>query len=61
MTEFISDVIVVGAGAAGLAAAHRLSAAGLRVEVIDARDRLGGRIHTLRPPGCPVPIFPWNF
>jgi monoamine oxidase len=56
MTEFISDVIVVGAGAAGLAAARRLSAAGMRVEVIEARDRLGGRIHTLRPPGCPVPI-----
>jgi monoamine oxidase len=41
-----ADVIVVGAGAAGLAAAGRLSAAGARVIVIEARDRLGGRILT---------------
>jgi hydroxysqualene dehydroxylase len=37
------DVIVIGAGFAGLAAAVRLSAAGRRVLVLEARGRLGGR------------------
>src|ERR1044071_9029176 len=41
-----ADVLVVGAGAAGLAAARELSAAGLRVIVVEARDRIGGRINT---------------
>ncbi len=40
------DVIVVGAGAAGLAAARDLVAAGLDVRVLEARARLGGRTHT---------------
>jgi monoamine oxidase len=38
-----SDVIVVGAGAAGLAAARRLAARSLRVTLIEGRDRVGGR------------------
>lgn len=37
------DVIVVGAGLAGAAAAAKLAAAGKRVRVIEARDRCGGR------------------
>jgi monoamine oxidase len=41
-----ADVIVVGAGAAGLAAARELSAAQLGVIVLEARDRIGGRINT---------------
>jgi monoamine oxidase len=41
-----ADVIVVGAGAAGLAAARELSAAQLKVIVLEARDRIGGRINT---------------
>lgn len=43
------DVVVVGAGLAGLAAAHDLEAAGLRTQVLEARDRVGGRTlnHTL--------------
>jgi monoamine oxidase len=41
------DVAIVGAGAAGLAAAHELSAAGLDVLLLEARDRIGGRAWTL--------------
>jgi monoamine oxidase len=40
------DVIVIGAGAAGLAAARRLATARLSVRVLEARDRLGGRAWT---------------
>jgi monoamine oxidase len=45
-----ADVVVVGAGLAGLAAALRLEDAGLRVEVLEARSRPGGRARTLRDP-----------
>src|SRR5690606_26130849 len=45
------DVIVIGAGAAGLAAAARLSAGGRSVLVLEARERVGGRILTQRAPG----------
>jgi monoamine oxidase len=48
-----AHVIVIGAGAAGLAAARDLSARGVRVDVIEARDRIGGRIHTLARPALP--------
>lgn len=41
-----ADVIIIGAGAAGLAAARELSAAQRKVIVLEARDRIGGRIHT---------------
>lgn len=51
-----SDVIVIGAGVAGLAAARRLSEAGLQVTVLEARDRLGGRVHTMHDPAWPVPL-----
>jgi monoamine oxidase len=40
------DVVVVGAGAAGIAAARTLVAAGVRVQVLEARGRIGGRVHT---------------
>ena len=41
-----SDVCVIGAGYAGLTAARRLSQAGQSVVVLEARDRVGGRIWT---------------
>ncbi|WP_324134409.1 NAD(P)/FAD-dependent oxidoreductase [Bosea sp. (in: a-proteobacteria)] len=41
-----ADVIVIGAGAAGIAAAHQLKAAGRRAIVLEARDRVGGRAFT---------------
>jgi monoamine oxidase len=50
------DVLVLGAGAAGLAAAAALAEGGRRVLVLEARDRLGGRLLTRREPGVPVPL-----
>jgi monoamine oxidase len=41
-----ADILIVGAGAAGLAAARELSVEGLKVIVLEARDRIGGRINT---------------
>jgi monoamine oxidase len=42
-----ADIIIVGAGAAGLMAAHQLSKAGKKVIVLEARGRTGGRILTI--------------
>ena len=50
------DVVVLGAGAAGLAAARRLQDSGLDLVVLEARDRLGGRILTHRSPDIPVAV-----
>lgn len=47
------DVAVVGAGAAGLAAAAELRKAGRSVVVLEARDRMGGRAHTDTSLGIP--------
>ena len=41
------DVAIIGAGAAGLGAAHALENSGLCVIVLEARDRVGGRGHTI--------------
>ena len=41
------DVAIIGAGAAGLGAAHALKHSGLSVIVLEARDRVGGRAHTV--------------
>ena len=50
------DVIVVGGGIAGLAAARELGRQGRRVVLLEARPRLGGRIHTARPAGWSTPV-----
>jgi len=44
----VPDVLIIGAGAAGLAAAIELARAGLSVEILEARDRIGGRSWTIR-------------
>jgi len=50
------DVIIVGAGAAGLAAGARLAQSGKRVALLEARDRIGGRIFTRHLPGEEGPV-----
>ena len=50
-TEHTTDILIIGAGAAGLLAARTLAAAGQRVCVVEARDRVGGRVHTSTPAG----------
>jgi heterodisulfide reductase subunit A-like polyferredoxin len=49
-----ADVVVIGAGAAGIAAARRVQAANRKVIVIEASGRIGGRCHTdIRTFGAP--------
>ncbi|MEA2718531.1 MAG: hypothetical protein QOJ39_395 [Candidatus Eremiobacteraeota bacterium] len=54
--ELRSDVVVIGAGAAGLAAVRALSRAGVTTIVLEARDRIGGRLYTREDPGLPMPV-----
>lgn len=50
----VERVIVVGAGIAGLSAANALAHAGVECVVLEARERIGGRLHTLDLAGSPV-------
>src|SRR5690606_22810155 len=49
-----SRVVVIGAGIAGLAAARTLQDAGFEVIVLEARDRIGGRVFTSTQLGVPL-------
>ncbi len=51
-----ADAIVIGAGAAGLAAARRLAETSARVIVLEARDRVGGRVRQY--PAAPLAVPP---
>ena len=52
----VADVVVVGAGAAGVAAARALHEQGMNVVVLEARERIGGRVFTCRDANTLVPI-----
>jgi len=52
----VFDVIIVGAGAAGLMAALELALVDKKIAVVEARDRVGGRIHTLEGQGFDIPV-----
>src|ERR1700729_2119790 len=58
MTSAQYDVLVIGAGAAGLDAGRLLAAAGRRVAILEARNRIGGRIWTqsVSLQNSPLPI-----
>ena len=56
LPELDCDVLVVGAGAAGLSALRELTRAGLKTICLEARDRIGGRILTLHDPLAPIPL-----
>ncbi|RZA08880.1 MAG: FAD-dependent oxidoreductase [Proteobacteria bacterium] len=55
----MKKAVVIGAGVSGLAAADRLLAEGWEVTVIEARARVGGRLHALEyAPGVPIDLGP---
>jgi monoamine oxidase len=49
-------VVVIGAGAAGLAAARELARAGVPIVILEARSRLFGRVYTVHDSGWPMPV-----
>ena len=55
-SQNVDDVLIIGAGMAGLAAAAELAERRLGVRVLEARDRIGGRVFTIRPEGTNIPI-----
>ena len=50
------DVLVIGAGAAGLSGARSLLKEGISVVILEGRDRIGGRIHTIEGEGFSFPV-----
>lgn len=56
MRKIDCDVLIVGAGIAGLTAFSDLSQQGVRTLCLEARDRIGGRILTVEDPYSPLPI-----
>ena len=56
VTGPVERVLVVGAGISGLTVANALTQAGVECVVLEARDRIGGRLHTADLGGCPVDL-----
>jgi monoamine oxidase len=52
----MATVVVIGAGVAGLEAARQLTQWGIQVTLVEARDRIGGRILTVHDSRLPVPV-----
>jgi monoamine oxidase len=50
------DLIIIGAGAAGLMAANELAKTGKNITVLEAKNRIGGRIHTINHPQFSMPV-----
>src|SRR5215471_19290384 len=50
------SVVIIGGGIAGLSAAHELLQNGCTVTVLEAKDRFGGRIHTIRDGNAPIEL-----
>src|ERR1700722_2474157 len=50
------SVIIVGGGIAGLSAAHELVQNGCTVTVLEAKERFGGRVHTIRDGPLPIEL-----
>ncbi|MDX1333915.1 MAG: NAD(P)/FAD-dependent oxidoreductase [Robiginitalea sp.] len=53
MKPIASDIVIIGAGLTGLSLCHFLKDSPLKITLVEARPRIGGRIHTLRPPSGP--------
>ena len=51
-----TEIIIIGAGAAGLLCARELAKAGRRITILEARERPGGRIHTITDSNFPLPV-----
>ena len=56
LTGPVERVVVVGAGISGLTIANALAHAGVQTVVLEARDRIGGRLHTVDLAGSPVDL-----
>jgi monoamine oxidase len=50
------DIVVIGAGAAGISAGRRLAKAGVSFVLLEARERVGGRSHTVVRDGLPIDL-----